>query len=236
MKKNNVFKQEIKEQERVERSKLKSMSFPEKADYIWTYYKAPILISVCVLALIISTVYHFLTNNQESIMYSMVLNANIQEMNSEESNLFDDYLEKRGYDPKKYTVTQNTSMIINPSENGNNTDPQTYAVLAALLMSSTVDNLLTDEETFRFISDAGYIMPLSDYLSEEKISQYESENRIVYGVDPETQKSTAYGIRLDGSQIIGNSPMFTKTPVFGMIYAAPNEETSLDFLDYLLNE
>ena len=38
------LKEYMKEQGRIEKEKLKTMSFREKIDYIWTYYKAQIII------------------------------------------------------------------------------------------------------------------------------------------------------------------------------------------------
>lgn len=237
MKKDNEyseFRQQLKEKRQLEHSKLKVMTFPEKADYIRTYYKAPILITTFLLIFIISMAYHILAGEPESIMYSMVVNANAYGDETNGADIFDEFLLEEGYDPENYVADRNTSIILNINEQGSYSDPQSFSVLCTLLMTGTVDHMLAGEDVFRLVAECGYIMPLSSYLPEDEIAEYEKEGLLLYGIDPETNQKTAFGIYLGSSEKIQNSSLFYDTPYFGMVYAAPHEKTSIDFLHYLL--
>ena len=239
MKKNSEFKQELKqelkEKQQLERAKLKTMTFGEKADYIWTYYKAPILITAFILISVIYTIYHFTMDNQESIMYSMVINANAADQTNG-ADLYDTFLAQQGYDAKNYKIERNTSIMLMKTEDGNYSDPQMLSVMYTLIMAGTVDHVLANEDTLLMLSENGYVMPLSNYMSEEEIAKYDEEGRILYGIDPETNQKTAFCISLEGCEKIKNSPLFYEAPYFGMIYGAEHEENSIDFLFYLLEE
>lgn len=233
MKKNNEFRQHLKEQRQEESRKLKSMTFPQKLDYIWTYYKAPILITLSILILVIYTVHHLVTNNQESILYTMVLNANGQD-STHGDDLFDTFLLEQGYNLDDYMVERNTSIYLTQTESGDYSDPQMFSALYTLLMSGSVDNVLASEDLVQIIAEAGYFMPLSEYLSEEEIAKYEEENRVLYALDPVTNENTAFCISLESYEKVENASLFSKTPYFGMLRSAPHQENCISFLHYLM--
>lgn len=235
LKKDSELKQELKEKQQIEREKLKAMNFGEKIDYIWTYYKAPILITLFLLISVIYTVHHFTTNNQESILYSMVINADATDQTNG-ADLYDAFLEKQGYDTENYKIERNTSIVLTKTEDGNYTDPQMLSVMYTLIMAGTVDHVLANEDTLLMLSENGYVMPLSSYMSEEEIAKYDAEGRVLYAIDPETNENTAFCISLEDCEKIENSPLFYEAPYFGMIYGAEHEENSIDFLYYLLEE
>lgn len=240
MKKENEFIQEMKAKKSLEKEKLKNMNLREKLDYIWTYYKIHIIIILILAACLFSFVKYLVSDKKESIMYSVAVNANyfsIQEETDEgvdQPDLYQNFLASRGYDPNKYQIDANTALAFKSTEEPFNSDPQSFAVLTTLLMAGTTDNLIADENVFNSVSKNGIFLPLSEYLSAEEIKQY--EDYIIYATDPETSEKYACGILLENSRAIKESSMFYTTPVVGVINGSPNQDVSIEFVRYLLEE
>ena len=56
----------VKEQGRIEKEKLKTMTMGEKLEYIWMYYKAQIIIAVLVMAFVISLAHHLIVGSKKA--------------------------------------------------------------------------------------------------------------------------------------------------------------------------
>lgn len=227
------LKEYMKEQGRIEKEKLKTMSFREKIDYIWTYYKAQIIIAALVIAFVVSLVHHLITGNQESILYSMVINSDALQSDDSAPQVYMDFMSEKGLDPKDYKVDYHTGLNVALDEYGEVRDMQIFSVVATLLMSGTVDHIMTNEEVVVMLGEIGYIMPMEEYLPQEKIDAYDKEGKIIYGSHPDTKKKTAFGVSLADSEKMKEADLFSFSPVFATIYRAPHLDNSIDFLYYL---
>lgn len=227
------FKSYMKEQGKVEKEKLKTMTLGEKMDYIWTYYKAQIIIAALFVIFIISLVHHLLTDNQESILYSMVINSDVFQTDDSIPQVYTDFMAEKGLDPKEYKVDYHAGLTVALNEEGEANDLQMFSVVATLLMSGTIDHIMTDADVVVMLGEIGYIMPMEDYLPQEKIEEYDKEGKVIYGTHPDTKKKTAFGVSLAESSRIKQADLFSFSPVYAMIYAAPHLENSIDFLYFL---
>lgn len=227
------FKTYMREQGRVERDKLKTMTIGEKADYIWTYYKAHIIIAAFLILSAVSLASHLLKGSQESILYSMVINSDVWQTDDSTPPIYTDFMAEKGFDSKEYKVDYHAGLTVALNEEGEAKDLQMFSVVATLLMSGTVDHILTDEDVVVMLGEIGYIMPMEEYLPQEKIAEYDREGKIIYGTHPDTKKETAFGLSLGESQRIKQAGLFSFSPAYAMIYAAPHLENSIDFLFFL---
>ncbi|MCM1256844.1 MAG: hypothetical protein NC307_03225 [Roseburia sp.] len=223
----------VKEQGRIEKEKLKTMTIGEKIEYIWMYYKAQIIIVALVMAFVISLVHHLIVGSKESILYSMVLNSNALQSDDTAPPLYTDFLMEKGYDPKEYKVDYHTGLNVSLDEYGEVSDMQIFSVVATLLMSGTVDHIMTNEEVVVMLGEIGYIMPLEECLPPEKIEEYDREGKVIYGSHPDTKEKTAFGVSLAESEKVKGAELFSFSPVYAMIYGAPHLDNSAQFLYYL---
>lgn len=223
----------MKEQGRIEKEKLKTMSFGEKIDYIWTYYKAQIIIGALVIAFVVSLAHHLITGSQESILYSMAINSDALQSDDSAPQVYEDFLTEMGFDPKDYKVDYHAGLNVALDEYGEASDMQIFSVVATLLMSGTVDHILTNEEVVVMLGEIGYIMPMEEYLSQDKIEAFDREGKVIYGIHPDTREKAAFGISLAESEKINEAGLFPFSPVYAMIYGAPHLENSIEFLYYL---
>lgn len=86
---------------------FKALSCKAKAQYIFDYYKWPILIGIIVLIILIKVIIHFVTYKEPVLNVTMV-NC-YQTAENTDTSSFDDFFEKEGFDvgKKKEPDTKN---------------------------------------------------------------------------------------------------------------------------------
>lgn len=226
------FKSYMKEQGKIESEKLKKMTLGGKIDYIWTYYKAQIIIAALFLVFIVSLIRFFMFDNQECVLYSMAINSDALQSDDLPA-VFTDFMAEKDFDPKEYKVDYHSGLTVALDENGEAKDLQIFSVVATLLMSGTVDHIMTDEDVVVMLGEIGYILPVEEYLPQEKIAEYDKEGKVIYGTHPDSGEKTAFGISLAESERLNKEGLFPFPPVYAMVHSAPHMENAIDFLYFL---
>lgn len=225
----------VSKEEEALKEQLGAMTFRQKISYFWTYYKTPVLIGIAVVLILGSVAYQIFSPKKEIALASTIVNADHSADTEPVTQLFDDFLKEKELDSEEYEASVNANITIHFDENGNCDNPQIFAALTTPIIAGATDNIIADENTLTFMASAGYIMPLSDYLTEEEIKLLEQSGDIIYADAPETKEKTAYCVRL--SDELKNSVDFlAPCDAFGMSAAPPNQENSADFLRSLLKK
>ena len=178
---NEKLKSEIKN----EKKKLSRMTFGQKAEYIFEYYKFPIIVTVVVIVLVVS-ILKTLINNKPLGFYAMFLNGSGQEMSIGADELEKRFAEYAEIDGGKEKVVIDTTASFNPNVNSQYTMAQN-AKITALFASHDLDAMVIDPGVFTYYALSGAFEDLRDVLSEEEFQRYKEENKIYY-IDGDIQK------------------------------------------------
>ena len=178
---NEKLKSEIQN----EKKKLSRMTFGQKAEYIFEYYKFPIIVTLVVIILVVS-VLRTLINNKPLGFYAMFLNGSGQEMSIGADELEKRFSEYAAIDGGKEKVVIDTTASFNPNVNSQYTMAQN-AKITALFASHDLDAMIIDPGVFTYYALSGAFEDLRDVLSEEEFQRYKEENKIYY-IDGDIQK------------------------------------------------
>lgn len=205
----------------MEIEKIKEIkSTKDKLDYIWDYYKIPIIGAITALALIIYILYLVFRYVPEDILNVTLMNSAIE--SEDEIKADDEYLSFAGYNPDKYQVSIGAHITIDSNMSGNARE-----FVAAMILAEEIDVLVWDDEASDYVKSLAANSDLSDYLPEsyiEKYSQY-----AVY------ENDSLIGFRFDnGKDIVEELAM--KEAYVGIIETAINKEEAIKFIEYLLDE
>ncbi|MFV0465626.1 MAG: hypothetical protein ACK5ML_06075 [Lachnospiraceae bacterium] len=225
-------KTDIKNMIRAERSKLKGMKLRDKIDYIWTYYKAPILGVLIALILCVSLIQGLLRTEPDVVLNVLAINADPY-YDAEQDDTFDTFLTEQDLDPELNTISFNTSILISFTEEGMVSNPQILQVMVTLLMAGDIDMVTADEQMYQYIAEQGYMMPLSSYMSESEIAAL--DDRILYAVDPETGQEEAFGVLADANSGMTKGSLYESPPYAGLVYNAENMTVGTEFIEYITN-
>lgn len=75
----------LKEDMNEEKERLSRMTWEQKKEHIWEYYKIPIIAVAVLIAAVIGIVYMFRLNDYENVLYTVVTDGGIQGMDKKKT-------------------------------------------------------------------------------------------------------------------------------------------------------
>ena len=232
-----------------EREKLKSLYGLKKIQYIWDYYKLPIVILCIFLYIIGYSLYGHFTH-KEKVLYTALVNVSASE--SLTRQLSTDFLDSLDADTSKETMQLYAGLYLTDDE-ANPYHEYTYAsrmkILAAI-DSEQLDVVLMNKEAFDAFSQNGYLCDLDKLLTASDSHLYEvlkpylvTNTTILEGnsIDLQFDSSIPYqavteeytmGLDLSQTGIIRDAEL-SDTVYLGIIANSPRTEEAIDYISYL---
>ncbi|MEE1377244.1 MAG: hypothetical protein UF438_00810 [Oribacterium sp.] len=198
-----------------EKKKLSRLSFGEKLQYIFDYYKFWIL-GVVVLVGLVWSVGSTILHNKPTGFYAMLLNTGGQDLSGEADEAAGEaFAEAAGLDDEKQKILVDTSATFNPNDQSQFSMAQN-AKIAALYQSHEIDVMVADPGVFTYYALNGSFVDLRDVLDDETLAGYEASGQVYY-IDQHVQElldQTDYGdleeMSLGADETIANSDTLRK--------------------------
>lgn len=211
---------------------IAGMSWKDKIEYLWTYYKW-VLAVAAVGILIICIVVSSIMNKSVTTLYGgTIINA---ELSAEgETYLTDGWFEHLGGVDKKEKVELTTSYY---NDLSTTQDPEADAAAAmrvtAMVAAKELDYVIMDELSYNYYKKATIFSSLEEVLTQELIEQF--SDKIVYYTDEEDGNTYPIAINITDTTfaqecIHGNGNVYIAFPGNTDRTARNNQ-----FLEYLLN-
>lgn len=201
-----------------EKKKLSRLSFGEKLQYIFDYYKFWIL-GVVVLVGLVWSVGSTILHNKPTGFYAMLLNAGGQDLSGQADEAAGEaFAEAAGLDDTKQKILVDTSATFNPNDQSQFSMAQN-AKIAALYQSHEIDVMVADPGVFTYYALNGSFVDLRDVLDDETLAEYEASGQVYY-IDQHVQElldQTDYGdleeMSFGADETIANSDTLRKPDV-----------------------
>lgn len=238
-----------KDRHTAEREKLRNLHGAKKLQYIWDYYKLPLLLCGIVLYVIAYSIYGKVSH-KDVILYTALVNVAAGEDLTRE--LSSDYLEAAHISPAKNEVYLYSGLYLTDDETNANHE-YTYAsrmkILAAI-DAEQIDVVLMNREAFDAFSQNGYLCDLEDLLSKEDPACYRElepylitntsileDNSIDLYFDdsvPYQAETEEYvmGLKLSECPLIEKAG-FNEPVYLGILSNSPRKEEAVTYLEYL---
>lgn len=155
---------EVKEQ----RQKTKDMTLKGKISYFWYYYKIHALVTVCVLALIGSFVYQYVTN-KDYAFYAVVMNADTNRI--EDGQWCDEFAEYAEIDTEEFATYLDTSFIYS-STNVSQYSVSSMEKFLVMVQTGLIDVIAADTEAFESYAQNEVFLNLETALPKEILEKY----------------------------------------------------------------
>lgn len=206
-----------------ERTKeFKDMTFGEKIEQIWAYYKPVLLAIVLGVSLIIYIIYKIINPDPDIILNVALVNsiAAYQEQ-TEEDDLFTRYLKENGYNPEEETISVSTNLYLTEDGSGGQMDMATSQSLMARVAASDIDILAGDKFILDMFGADGGLMDMQTILTEEQMEKY--ADNFYTAVDEETGEEYVCGLKLPEGNLL-TAEGYYGTEVWMAIPVTVNEE------------
>jgi len=223
--------QRLKEHLKKLKKDLEPMSFREKLDHLWTYYKwfaallALIIVLICMVSSSIANI------NCETLLSGMVINTDI----SLEGNnyLSVDYFEKLQGQEGKQEIELAHLTFMDPEDT---TDIEfTYAAImriVAEVSAQQLDYVITDGVGMETCMDHDVLMDLREILTQEELTLLEED--LIYLHYDEDDITVPVAVNLRGQPFSGQYIQSEGDRYLAFIANTPRKEACREFWEYLL--
>ncbi|MBO5892372.1 MAG: hypothetical protein J6Q30_06630 [Oscillospiraceae bacterium] len=212
---------------------LKPMTWRQKIDHIWTYFKEAILITVISLIVLIGVGFNVLKPEKELLMGGICVSTYISAEG--ENYLMDAYFEQLQGNPKK----QEIQMYFRDFGDFG-TSPQDYDAfqsIIAMMSAEMIDYLFVDEN--RLAPFIGYesLLDLRQVFTAEELEQFGTKVRYAQPMDDDgnpTGERIPVAVEITDLPFMQDCKKYNQKIFLSFAVNAPNKDSLRDFWQYLL--
>ncbi len=218
------------------RHDLKGMTFKEKADHLWTYYRWVIIVVVmfCLLISLLTTTY--INANTHTLLAGLYINVNPDD--TAKQYLQDDFqaIHTTG---AKWEDLILKEVILEDKNTTQDLEAYTYTITSihALFASQSLDYMLTDQLGLETVwpkdkADEAFV-DLREFLTEEELKTLTEQGKMLYMGGLE--EGVPMAVEVSHLPLIQEHFGTDKLVFFTVITNSPRKELTRTFWDYLNN-
>ena len=229
MAKGNNIHDEIKEQ----RKKLKDLSFSDKIKYIWSYYWIPIVGVVLAVIFAVSLISSIVKNNYDTVCFVAVLDGKMTGYENDTDILTTGLTDYLGIDGKKEQVDLSYTFSLQEKE----MDQEAYVSankLYTYASTSSLDGYLSEKEYIDyFCTDKNiFFWDLRDLFSTEELETL--SDYIIYYTNS-SGESFPIAVDISEAPVIKDSDLNMKQPCYGIVSTSKYSENAANFIRFVFN-
>lgn len=152
-----------------QKTPFKELTFSQKIQYIWDYYKIPIFL-VIIGIIAVTTFIHGRLAQKNTVLSVLCVNAENSTTEDNGADIFNDFLTDNGYDLSKDEIALNKNICVDVDKSG--LDYQNMAVLTAYFASNEYDICFMDDKTFDYYAKNVCFEDISKYLDKAALEKY----------------------------------------------------------------
>lgn len=231
------------------RASFRKMNLAQKLEYIFGYYKLPIVLALVALIVVGDFSFRWITR-KETLLYTAYINVSMGE--EADGALTGGFLQYVGAAPKKNEVSVYRGLYLAQDPSADN-HQYVYAArlkLLASIESKTLDIVLMNREAYDILSQSEYLYAIPDILSEDDpfylvLEPYMTANTVIlednfieYNLN-EADVYEAVTMEAVNGIDVSTFPIFRDAgfsgPVYlGIIGNSPRLPTVFQYIEYLL--
>ena len=238
------------EEKAANRAAFHAMNLGQKAEYIFAYYKLPLVIALVIVVAFVS-IMRWVITHKDPVLY--VAYANVAVPEELDTTLTSGFLEAQGIKNRRSEVYCYHDLYLATEANTAN---HQYAYASKLKTLAAVDAeqldvVLMNQEAVELLSASGYLLDLSDACTGSLALPAEAQERLAANVvvlsdnriEVELNEADEYvaeteevtnALRVDGLPLFADFP--EDEPLYlGIIANTPRLETSVAYLMYVVN-
>ncbi len=221
----------IKESFRNFRNTMKDMTFEEKLDHIWTYYKWELLIILLSAIAILGLVSWLCSTPIQTAFSGNLSNCQITEHGYR--YLTEDYLQTLGFDAEENRIS--LGMITTAGTDAlsvNATGVDSGVRVVAMVADGSLDYIFADSVAIEFYALQGAYQNIESVLTAEQLAPF--ADKLYYYTDEESGLRVPIAIDISDIPFAEECMEDGKSIYLGFPIHAPHAEQLAEFFDYLL--
>lgn len=227
MAKGNNIHDEIKEQ----RKKFKVLTFSGKIQYIWQYYKVPIIGIILAVLFAGSLTYSIIRNNYDTVCFIAVLDGKIDGGEVDSDILSTDFTKYLGIDGRRKQIDLSYTFSLKE----NDLDQEAYVTsnkIYTYASTGSLDGYLSEKEYIDyFCTDRNiFFTDLRDLFSDDELETL--KDYIIYFTNSNGE-SFPIAVDLSDAPVIKSSGLSMKQPCYGIVSTSKYQDNAADFIRFV---
>ena len=240
----------LSEQEKASnRAAFRAMNIGQKAEYIFAYYKLPLVLLLIAVVALWSVGYRFFTH-RDPLLYSAY--CNVVPTDSVDAKLSSDFVSFHGDNPRKSEVVCYHDLYVSRDDSQQN---HQYAYASRLKLMAAIDAeqldvVFMNQEAYDLLSGSGYLLDLAEVCAADRELRktwkpYLVSNTVILSdnsVEVELNEADEYAaetIEVTNALDVSEAPLLAtfaseESLYVGIIANTPRLETALAWLNYVL--
>jgi hypothetical protein len=202
---------------------MSELSTKKKAEYIWDYYKIPIIAVLLVIIVSIYLIYAQITRINYVFNFTYIGSFMDDAKRVELQNKLTDVVVKDGSKNKKANIE------VIPISSGND-NPAYVEKLVAELATGSIDVIVLDNKMFSQYQKSGAFLRL-DNIKELNLRKSQYKSSLVFG---NNSKAEVYGLSLGKNNKLKQMGIDVENKVIGILSSSKQRDKSLKVLKWIL--
>ncbi len=211
---------------------FKELDTKGKIEHIWEYYRLRIFMIIFLIFVGISVIYAIFVKPHPDLFCGIAMYDQFISIADNES-MINELNNKFNLDGKEYTV--DIQSFYNDSDDVM-IEAQLNEKFNTYIYASQFNILLGDKEDTDVFISSEYVAPLSDYLTDEEIKEYDAMGLVEYALDPYSNQTKPMAIKLQNSAILNKYSLYQDRECYLSFVPMPkeyNENTIKVFKEFL---
>lgn len=207
------------------KEKFKTLSTKKKIEFIYDYYKLPIIGTLLAIIVISYMTYSFITKQDTYCNITYYGSAiNTDNFNKVKDTLNENILGNN----KKSTIFTDAILIASNSNYGD--DPTTTQAFAVKLAANEIDILLVEKNNFEYFAANNMLLDLN---SLEGFNSLNISNTDLVKAKDENGNNNLYGIKVDNLNLLNNSGFNNENNILSIAISSTRHEEIIKVLTEL---
>ena len=210
---------------------LSKMTFKEKLNHLWTYYKGSLVILAIIIALCSIITSSCRARNTETILAGISINVMLSDEG--QSYVKDEYYELTKTEGLQQVIYKETLQDDFATTKNLEQSYMELMSLIALGVSEELDYLLLDEIAMKNLIAHDIYMDLRDFFSEEEMEAF-GDNVVWAQIgDEEESKYIPIAVKVEHIPFIAENTKNLADTYFAVVITSPRKEACRDFWEYI---
>lgn len=213
-------------------AKIKALPFKEKIQYIWMYFKIPIIVALFVIGFGTFLIVRIATNIPDN--WLTVTFANTTARAGTGSEIWKDFTEYAGYDLKQKKVEFNAESYFDYLQNQARGNAY-YNAFVSLADAGEIDAITMSKDSLAALGQSGRLFDLNDEACASLKEKY--ADRFIYYTPVNDEEHTApipVGIDVSDSLLVTKYKVYSGDCALGVGAHSENIKEIEDFLRFIL--
>ena len=220
-----------------ETKKFKNMNFKEKSQYIWDYYKIPIISGIVLILFAVFIIRDIRDNSRETYLSACMLNSN--HIYDDDTTLITEYTNYADIDTEAVQLNIDFSMRID-LDNADQMSMAYQQKIMALFAAEELDVMVGDEAIISTYADAYAFADLNEVLPADVKAELEEKGYTYYMSKLEDGTTAPVGIYMEQCKRFkddGANGTYAAdaNPIYTIAYSAPHPEHAIEYLEFLIS-